>query len=110
MRPGGFIGFLDYRFSLHPACPSCSVRCALRTSPGGLGGEWTERHDRIREPRRRLGIPVRGDIAVEIDQVLFSLWRENGAGRHTVGDCSAARRALTAPDETVLVGSATVAS
>lgn len=42
MRAGGFTGFLDYRFSLHPACPSCSAQWTVRTSPGGFCGERPE--------------------------------------------------------------------
>lgn len=42
MRAGGFTGFLDFRFSLHPGCPSCAAHWTLRTSPGGFGGERAE--------------------------------------------------------------------
>ena len=34
MRIGGFTGFLDYRFSLHPRCPECSARWTVRTVSG----------------------------------------------------------------------------
>lgn len=34
MRLGGFTNFLDFRFSRHPACPSCSARWSLRTTAG----------------------------------------------------------------------------
>ena len=34
MRAGGFTGFLDFRFSLHPACPACSAHWTMRTIAG----------------------------------------------------------------------------
>lgn len=34
MRTGGFTGFLDYRFSLHPRCPECSARWTVSTFAG----------------------------------------------------------------------------
>lgn len=34
MRAGGFSGFLDFRFSLHPACPACSAHWTMRTIAG----------------------------------------------------------------------------
>lgn len=34
MRNGGFTSFLDFRFSLHPRCPSCSAQWTMRTVAG----------------------------------------------------------------------------
>lgn len=34
MRLGGFTNFLDFRFGLHPRCPSCAARWTLRTTAG----------------------------------------------------------------------------
>lgn len=34
MRSGGFASFLDFRFSLHPRCPSCSARWTMTTTAG----------------------------------------------------------------------------
>lgn len=34
MRAGGFTGFLDFRFSLHPSCPACSAHWTMRTIAG----------------------------------------------------------------------------
>lgn len=36
MRLGGFTSFLDFRFSLHPPCPSCHARWTMRTIAGFL--------------------------------------------------------------------------
>ncbi len=36
MRSGGFTSFVDYRFSLHPSCPSCFARWTMRTTAGFL--------------------------------------------------------------------------
>lgn len=42
MREGGFTGFLDYRFSLHPECPSCSAQWTMRTIAGFIALPPTE--------------------------------------------------------------------
>lgn len=34
MRRGGFTSFLDFRFSLHPPCPSCSAQWTMGTTAG----------------------------------------------------------------------------
>ena len=34
MRAGGFTSFLDFRFSLHPQCPSCFAQWTMRTTAG----------------------------------------------------------------------------
>ena len=36
MRAGGFTGFLDFRFSLHPACPACSAHWTMRSIATGF--------------------------------------------------------------------------
>ena len=42
MRGGGFTSFLDFRFSLHPQCPSCFARWTMRTTAGWIVKAITE--------------------------------------------------------------------
>jgi len=42
MRRGRFSNFLDYRFSLHPRCPSCSAQRSMSTAYGFSNGSRQE--------------------------------------------------------------------
>lgn len=66
--------------------------------------------DRLRVARRDFRRPRGGNIAVQLDELIVRLGREDDPGTHTLPACSAASRARTVCAVTAREGSATTAS
>jgi hypothetical protein len=87
-----------------PGLMSCTA------AMGECGQFFAVIDDRVRVACRDFSRLRGGDIAVQLDKLIFRLGREDDAETHTLPACSAASRARTFLTVTAREGSATTAS
>ena len=100
MRRGRFTSFLDYRFSLHPRCPSCSAQRSMSTAYGFSNGSrqepWVDIYGELMDSVylcNKYGLPIYHDGWMELtrnlewlmnhwDQPDEGIWETRGGRRN----------------------------